>query len=187
MTDIAKFLHDLAVTADPIDPDDVERGLWNANVRAVDYDADHERYRGAILEQYKIYVEMADRISARRALANTFFLTLNTAILTAIGVFWNKQPSGSEWTLLVPLLVLLGQCLTWYWLIRSYRQLNTGKYTVIAALERRLPATPYWGGEWLALGEGKDRTRYWPLTHVEQRIPMLFAAAYLTGFVLLVV
>jgi hypothetical protein len=40
------------------------------------------------LEQYKIYVEMADRISARRGMTNTFFLTLNTAIFTAVGVFW---------------------------------------------------------------------------------------------------
>jgi hypothetical protein len=185
--DVQKFLRDLWVTADPLSPDDVEPGLWNSEVGAADYGADHERYRGAILEQYKLYVEMADRISARRALANTFFLTLNTAILTAIGVFWNKQPSGSDWALLVPLIVLVAQCVTWYWLIRSYRQLNAGKYTVIAALERRLPATPYYGGEWLALGEGKDRARYWPLTHVEQGIPMLFAAAYLGGFVLLVV
>jgi hypothetical protein len=28
------------------------------------------------------------RISARRAFTNTFFLTLNTAIFTIIGVFW---------------------------------------------------------------------------------------------------
>jgi hypothetical protein len=187
MADIAKFFHDLWITADPLKPDDVEAGLWNAHVRAANYEAGEERYRAAILEQYKIYVEMADRISARRSLANTFFLTLNTAVLTAVGVFWNKQPGGSEWALLVLLIVLLGQCLTWYWLIRGYRQLNTGKYTVIAALERQLPATPYWGGEWAALGEGKDRTRYWPLTHIEQGVPALVAAAYVSGFVLLVI
>ncbi|MGH6629978.1 MAG: RipA family octameric membrane protein, partial [Burkholderiales bacterium] len=46
----------------------------------------------AILEQYKTYVEMADRISGCRALANTFFLTLNTAIFTVIGVFLRQIP-----------------------------------------------------------------------------------------------
>src|SRR6478672_372789 len=33
-------------------------------------------YETAVLEQYKIYVEMADRISGRRSTANAFFLTL---------------------------------------------------------------------------------------------------------------
>lgn len=180
-------MRDLWLTAPPLEPEDVEPGLWTAGVGPGDYADGGERYQAAILEQYKTYVEMADRISARRALANTYFLTLNTAILTAIGVFWNKAPSGSNWALVIPLIVLIGQCLNWYWLIRSYRQLNSGKYMVIAALERKLPATPYYGGEWLALGEGKDRTRYWPLTHVEQGIPILFATAYLGGFVLLVI
>ena len=31
-----------------------------------------------VLEQYKLYVEMADRVSARRGVTNTFFLTLNS-------------------------------------------------------------------------------------------------------------
>jgi hypothetical protein len=186
MARIGKLLHDLWVTAGGVQPEDIEPRLWNNSVDAADYSAENERYQAAILEQYKIYVEMADRISARRALANTFFLTLNTAIFTAIGVFWNKQPAGDDWTLAVPLVVLLGECLMWFWIIRSYRQLNTGKYAVVGALERRLPATPYWGGEWIALGEGKDRTRYWPLSHLEQKIPVLFALAYLSGFLLLV-
>ena len=30
-------------------------------------------------ELYKLAVEMADRVSARRSLANSFFLTINTA------------------------------------------------------------------------------------------------------------
>ena len=37
------------------------------------------------MDQWKLYVEMADRVSGRRGLTNTFFLTLNTAIFTAIG------------------------------------------------------------------------------------------------------
>jgi hypothetical protein len=59
------------------------------------------------LEQYKIYVEMADRISARRGMTNTFFLTLNTAIFTAVGVFWQHPPTGSPVLLTVPCVVLL--------------------------------------------------------------------------------
>jgi hypothetical protein len=128
---------------------------------------------------------MADRISARRALANTFFLSLNTAVLTVIGVFWKDRPQATTWLPALPLVVLLGECLTWFWLVRSYRQLNAAKYVVMGALEERLPASPYWRAEWKALGERRDRTKYWPITHLEQSIPILFAAAYLAGFVII--
>jgi hypothetical protein len=173
-------------SGDSVRVDETAERLWNAEVTPERYGDEAQHYHDAILEQYKIYVEMADRISARRALANTFFLTLNTAVFTAIGVFWNRQPGGSDWGLAIPLIVLLGQCLAWYWLIRSYRQLNAAKYVVVGALEQRLPASPYWSAEWKALGEGKDRAKYWPITHLEQGIPVLFAAAYAGGFVLLV-
>src|SRR5262245_40711166 len=89
------------------------------------------------LEQYKLYVELADRVSARRSLANTFFLTLNTAVFTLIGVFWQNPPSGSPWLGLFPTAVLVVQCLVWFWIIRSYRQLNAAKWAVVGAFERR--------------------------------------------------
>ena len=44
-----------------------------------------ERYEDHCLEIYKMYVEMADNISARRQSANIFFLTVNTSIL---GILW---------------------------------------------------------------------------------------------------
>jgi hypothetical protein len=37
---------------------------------------------------------------------------------------------------------LIVQCLAWFWLLRSYRQLNTAKYAVVGVLEERLPASP---------------------------------------------
>ncbi|GGS45252.1 MULTISPECIES: RipA family octameric membrane protein [Actinokineospora] len=166
--------------------DDVGSRLWNAGVTPAAYDAASEKYQNAILEQYKIYVEMADRISARRALTNTFFLTLNTSVFSVIGIFWSVKPVVTSWWLLVPLLALLAECAAWFYLVRSYRQLNTAKYQVVGALEERLPASPYWRAEWVALGEGRDRSRYWPLTHLEQWIPITFAAIYLLGAVVAV-
>ena len=168
--------------APPAQAADVDATLWNGSVAAADYTPDGaERYQAAILEQYKLYVEMADRVSSRRGLANTFFLTLNTAILTAVGVFWKDRPTVDQWVILFPAAVLVLQCLAWFWIIRSYRQLNSGKWAVVGALEAHLPASPFWRAEWKALGEGKDPARYWPLTHVEQWVPFLFALAYVGG------
>ena len=157
--------------------------LWSETAAATLYGGDQSAYQTAILEQYKVYVEMADRISQRRALTNTFFLTLNTAIFTLIGVFWKDRPRGSHWWLVFPLVAALGECFAWFYLVRSYRLLNTAKYAVIGRLEERLPASPYWRAEWWALGEGKDPKKYWPLTHIEKWIPLLFGAVFLAGFI----
>lgn len=151
--------------------------LWNEDVT--------ESNSAIVLEQYKLYVEMADRVSSRRSLANTFFLTLNTAVFAAIGVLWENPPEASPWLGLFPLIALVLQCAAWYWIIRSYRQLNSAKWCVVGALERRLPASPWWSAEWTALGEGRDPSRYWPLTHAEQWVPVLFMVAYAGGFIAL--
>lgn len=168
-----------------VSTEDIDANLWNENANAC-YGDDDERQQDAILEQYKLYVEMADRVSARRALANTFFLTLNTAALTAIGVFWEDGLFESRWLAVFPLVVLVTQCLAWLWIVRCYRQLNRGKWAVIGALEKRLPASPWWRGEWVALGRGQDPARYWPLTQVERVVPLLFAASYLLGFAVVI-
>ncbi|HJQ86325.1 MAG TPA: hypothetical protein VJ820_02520 [Propionibacteriaceae bacterium] len=159
---------------------DEVRDVWAVDAQA--WAAQGKDYSSALLQQYGIYVEMADRISGRRMLANTFFLTLNSAVFTVFGVLWETRPSSSGVWLIFPLVALLIQCASWYWILRSYRQLSSAKYTVIGALEERLPASPYWRAEWKALGRGDDHSRYLPLTHLEQWIPLLFAATYLAAF-----
>ena len=46
-------------------------------------DAD-EKY---LFEQYKLYVEITDRISQRRATSNIFYVTANTALITVVSWF----------------------------------------------------------------------------------------------------
>ena len=163
--------------------DEVSGSLWTQSADPAHPAGESQSYSAALLEQYKIYVEMADRISARRGLTNTFFLTLNSAIFTLVGAFWTRSPHAASWLLIFPVIVLSAECLAWFWLVRSYRQLNSAKYAVIGAFEERLPASPYWRAEWTALGEGKDPGRYWPLSHLEQWIPILFAISYIGGFI----
>src|ERR1700712_4485743 len=98
--------------------DDARSGLTNPSITSRNYEGEQEKIQSAILEQYKLYVEMADRISARRALTNTFFITLNTAVFTVIGAFWKNSTSGHSWLLIFPAIALTGQCLAWFWLLR---------------------------------------------------------------------
>ena len=135
---------------------------------------DDEKLRGVLLEQYKLYVEMADRISARRQNANTFALSINTALIALVGYVQTQDSAilkeGFFWMVAVAGLLLNW---AWYRMVRSYRDLNTAKYLVIHEIEKRLVISPY-DAEWEAVGRGKDQKRYLPVTHIEIWVPWIF-------------
>lgn len=164
--------------------DNIRPALWNDAVDESSYTESSEKYRSAIMDQYKIYVEMTDRISARRSATNTFFLLLNTGVFATIWSF-AKSPEPSKhaaFALASAMLVL--QCVAWHLLLRSYRQLVSAKFRVIAALEERLPASPWFRAEWTAVGAGRDKPKYWPVTSLEQWVPTVFGIAYAGLFVI---
>ena len=156
-----------------------------------------------LLELYKTAVEMADRVSARRAGANTFFLTVNTAlaaIVSIVSAARKAPPHGS-----LPSFDGFGLCLTaaagivlaivWWALLRYYRRLSKAKWDVINRLETRLPASPF-TDEWAALHPGESlaesspagespqrrlrlRVKHREATVVEQVVPFVFVLLYL--------
>lgn len=138
------------------------------------YGSEHNEH---LFEQYKLYVEMADRVSARRALANTFFLTTHTALVTAFTVLLKEGILARSALGYAPFLAVVLLCYVWWRMVASYRQLNSGKFKVIHVLEDLLPVAPY-AAEWAALGKGKDDKLYRPLTHIENWVPIGFALLY---------
>ena len=131
-----------------------------------------QHYKEHLLEQYKLYVEMADRISARRQTANSFFLSINTAIVALISYinFGSKITTDFYWLVSLSGAVL---CYMWYRLIRSYKDLNSAKFKVVHEMEQELPSAPY-DIEWDKAGRGKDPKLYLPFTHIEMIIPWVF-------------
>ncbi|CDD58350.1 RipA family octameric membrane protein [Clostridium sp. CAG:43] len=127
-----------------------------------------------ILEQYKLYVEMADKVSERRFNVNTFFLTANSTILTVITIKGFDVVKFS-WIITAVGIVL---SYTWYYLLQSYKLLNSGKFEVIHKVEQHLPLNLY-VFEWEVLGEGKERAKYWPISHIEKILPVLFGIIYI--------
>jgi hypothetical protein len=138
----------------------------------------NEKLQSHLFEQYKLYIEMADRISARRQTANSYFLTVNTALLSFVGYITSKDTSDYLWLLGI---VGVSLCYLWYRLIRSYKDLNTAKFNVIHEIEKRLPLSPY-GAEWEAMGRGKDPKLYKPFTHIEMGVPWVFAVLHVFVF-----
>lgn len=142
-------------------------------------------YNDHSLEIYKLYLEMADRISERREKANSFFLTINAALVAVLAKNpFSANPQKVEAIeALTPIAACL-LCYLWYRIIRSYRDLNSAKFRVVHEIERQLPLRPY-DAEWESVGRGNDSNLYLPFTHIEILVPWLFMALH--GILLLFV
>lgn len=131
-------------------------------------------------ELYKLAVEMADRISARRGIANSFFLTVSTALATLLGT------QEMRWYVAAAGIVV---AITWWALLKSYRDLNSAKFRIILAMEDRLPVRVY-GDEWDHLKRDPVKfalrrdalsawlSQYRELGQVERIVPWVFALIY---------
>jgi hypothetical protein len=141
-------------------------------------------YNSHLLAQYELYVEMADRVSERRQAANTYFLTINTALVAMLGIAWSSAIGVlmSTWFIVVGVGGMI-LCYSWYRLLRSYRDLNSGKFKVIHAIESCLPLRPY-DAEWARLGRGRDSKLYLPFTGIETKVPWVFFFLYMVIIVI---
>jgi hypothetical protein len=143
-------------------------------------------HRPVELELYRLAVEMADRISARRALANTFFLTVNTGLAALLGgkdLRWYAAAAGIVFAL------------SWWWLLQAYRKLNQAKFQVINAIEPTLPFQLF-TDEWHHLEASRAPLKLLPLRSLrawltgyhelgtaERIVPLAFAAIYVVDLI----
>ena len=137
-----------------------------------------DRYRDHCLSMYHGFVGSAEKISDRRHSANSYFLTVNTALL---GITGYLQSAGTD---LLWLVALAGVVLsyTWYRLIGSYRSLNTAKFQVIHDIEKQLPFAPF-DAEWEQLKRGKVSAVHIPFSKVESIVPLVFMILHGVAFV----
>jgi len=140
---------------------------------------------GNYFELYKLAVEMTDRISARRGLANSFFLSVNTGVMALLGtqnVRWYLAAAG------------IAMCITWWALLESYRRLIRAKFEIIMAMEAPLPGQVY-SDEWAKLYREKVKFTWRPVTlrlwlaqyreigFIERIVPWIFGLIYLAEII----
>jgi len=130
------------------------------------------------LDLYKLAVEMADRVSARRGGANQFYLTLETLILGVPAAFeLGGGGTGADAHLVSLSIVGILVAVVWWLQLRSYRSLNRAKFQVILAIERDQLPLALFGDEWKHLknaGVPGWRGRYAELGFVESVVPGIF-------------
>ena len=142
-----------------------------------------QKFQDHLLEQYKLYVEMTDRISQRRDQSNRFYSALLTGLLAVISVVvklsdWQTSGNLLSVVMIAVGLVGLAVCAIWFSNIRSYKQLNSGKFRIIHMIEEHLPFDPY-TKEWDYLRPPAGIKRYFQLTRTEQFVPVALAVPYL--------
>lgn len=137
-----------------------------------------DEYKNHLFEQYKLYIESVEKTSDRRQHANNYFITINTALISLIGLsfqikFFENLAGVKSVLALVGIII----CFIFWHLLRSYKQLNTGKFAVIHKIEENLPLALY-KYEWEVLGKGEDKSKYYPFSHIELWIPWVFGIIY---------
>ena len=131
-----------------------------------------EKFNDHLLDQYKLYVELTDRLSQRREHTNNLYISLVSGLFAVIALVLNNGEASD----------LRYVCILWYINIESYRQLNTGRFKVIHEMEKYLPY-PCYSREWEILGEGREPKKYRPITHIQRYVPLAILLPYLILFV----
>lgn len=141
---------------------------------------------------YKTAVEMADRISARRVTANSFFLTIQTGLTSFVSIAQSRAQRADRVGIILTAVVGVTLSAVWWLLLRSYRDLNAAKYRVIQGMEAKLEAAIF-TEEWDILKQDplrakkgplkKWRGRYAELGFAERLVPVVFAGVHVAAAV----
>jgi hypothetical protein len=131
------------------------------------------------LALFELYLATAEKVSDRRAQANSWMLSVNSAIVAFYGYLEaDKTVVGAAqkvvWLWAIPLAGAL-VCLAWIFILTSYRKLNGAKFEVVQQLEADLPIPVF-----TLEHEAYTRDGRWALSYIETVIPGCFILLYAT-------
>jgi len=131
----------------------------------------------SLFELYRLYKETSEKVSDRRAAANTWMLSVNSALVAFYALMEKgKEIVGSSgrhlWLGALPVAGII-ICMAWAALLVSYRKINHAKFKVLMEMEQSLPYASY-SREDEILHESKR----WNLSNIESWIPWAFGLLY---------
>jgi hypothetical protein len=127
------------------------------------------------LEQYKLILGTTESLESRRQTLHTFFMSINSLFLAAIGLLAKESLDNAAVAIGVIVLAIAGGLLSESWRrqVISYGNVAASKWTVINEFETCLPTSPFCA-EWQAL----QRRDYRSFTTNETTIPVAFVVLY---------
>jgi hypothetical protein len=96
---------------------------------------------------FEVYLATVEKVSDRRAQANSWMLSVNSAIVALYGYLQSDKMAidagqRAVWLSTIPAAGVI-VCLAWAALLSSYRKLTNAKFAVLAELEADLPTSPF--------------------------------------------
>ena len=128
-------------------------------------------------ELFELYLGTAEKVSDRRANANSWMLSVNSAIVALYGYLQADKLAVNAGQKAIWLLIIPGAgvfvCVAWAALLESYRQLNRAKFEVLQMLESAFPVQPFTCEQ-----NAYRRHRRRGLATVERSVPACFFLLY---------
>jgi hypothetical protein len=126
---------------------------------------------------FELYLATAEKVTDRRALANSWMLSVNSAIVALYGYLQSdKVAVGVDqkaiWLWAIPAAGAI-VCVAWMALLSSYRKLGSAKFAVVAELEADLPAAPFTRERQIYKKDGRHA-----MSRIEISIPACFVVLY---------
>lgn len=132
--------------------------------------------RGELFQQYRLFVDSAEKISDRRSHLNTFFIALHSLFVSGLSFFQSDIKAY-----IIPICIF-GCVLAflWWYMLCNYRSLNKAKFQIIHEIEKHLPVNLY-QTEWALYKKSKhwyNPNRYFSFSRLEMALPVLLIAIY---------
>lgn len=139
-----------------------------------------EAYQAHFMEQYKLCIRSLDYTSKLKHTVNNYFLTINTLLVTAVGLSITNSTFShpATWHLIIPFVGVLIS-IVWWSTTNNYKSVNEAKFEILHCIEGRLPLALY-KTEWELLKGNR-----WSPHHsmrLEPLVPWLFAGLYVLIF-----
>jgi hypothetical protein len=133
------------------------------------------------LQQYSLILSTTESLQARRQTLHTFFMSINSLFLAAIGLLAKESLDNSAVAIGVVVLGVAGGLLSESWRrqLLAYGNVSSSKWKVINEFECALPSRPFCA-EWNVL---KEKPKYRSFTANESTVPVAFLSLYVVAVV----
>ena len=154
-------------------------GLFNATVEDMD--------QGALLEQYKLFLQTSEDLVSRRQNVNNFYISISSALIAIMGVILAMDFDYFSEMIIGLACCVVGLILSVSWAksLSCYGNLNSSKMKIISSIEKQLPLSLF-DAEWAALSDKLNKKKYVSFTESEQIIPRLFGLLYLLVIIFII-
>ena len=139
-----------------------------------------------LMTQYQMFVQTSEELVRRKQSVNTFYVTLNSLMLSAIisiicaaGDILQVIDNNMIIYVISAFLSVIGIVICWSWitLLISYSDLNASKMAIISCIEERL-ALKLYDTEWALLTRRIGKRKYQSFTVKELSVAKIFLSLY---------